>query len=420
MNDDQDLIVIGAGAAGCFSAIQAVSQHSNLRCTVLEATRRPLTKVKVSGGGRCNVTHHCFEPKNLVKSYPRGQRELLGPFHKFQPQDMIQWLKDHGVETVVEADGRMFPASHKSTTIIDLFLKKIDQLGIHLEKGALVQRVEKTPKGWKVFLSQGRELKARYLVIATGGMPQGYKLAFELGHVMVDPMPSLFTFEIENPILKDLSGLSFPAACVDLKIGKKKFQQVGPVLMTHWGLSGPAVLKLSAFAARELFQENYHAPVQVNWLGWKKTKVVETLLQQKKHCSKNMMGKKNPFDVPKRFWFRVLELVDLDPEQLWAQLSTHQVESLSSLLCECQLHIQGKGVFKEEFVTSGGVSCKEVDFRTMESKLHQNLYFCGEILNIDGITGGFNFQNAWTTAWLAAGSIAEKERDLKLKITMVE
>ncbi|SME93617.1 NAD(P)/FAD-dependent oxidoreductase [Pseudobacteriovorax antillogorgiicola] len=409
-----NLIVIGAGAAGVFGAINAKIRNPDLDVVILEGTRRPLNKVKISGGGRCNVTHHCFDPKKLVANYPRGSRELLGPFHRFQPQDTIQWFQDRGVATKVEADGRMFPTTNSSQTIIDCLLGEVKRLNIELRLGAIVKELTRNEQGFVVNLREG-VIRADAVMLATGSAPKGHQIASNLGHQLSDPVPSLFTFNVEDALIDGLAGQSFEAVDVQLKVDgrKKPFLQTGPLLFTHWGLSGPAVLKLSAFAARQLYQSDYKAELKVNFLRLQEDRALEKLMELKKiHLKKQFV--KTPLDsLSKRFWGRLLEVHERDSGTIWNDLDKKTLRRIAQTLTQYSFKVEGKGQFKEEFVTCGGVKLNQVDFRTMESKVCPNLYFGGEILDIDGITGGFNFQNAWTTSWIMAQSFAKATQSAK-------
>lgn len=413
MDKKWDLIVIGGGAAGFFGAIACAEACAGARVLILEATPRVLTKVKISGGGRCNVTHHQFDSKKLVASYPRGQKELIGPFHRFQPQDTIAWFAKHGVTLAPEIDGRMFPSTNTSQTIIDCLENAAQSAGVVVQKNTLVKNISTTTEGFELHTA-AETFYTQHVLLATGSMPYGVQLAANLGHTLVSPVPSLFTFEIQDPLLTELSGISFPLVRVTLKIDgvKKEFAQEGPCLITHWGLSGPAVLKLSAFAARELHQSCYQASIYVNWLFPLKTHdALQTLESAKEHLAKKKVSNANPFTCTQRFWNMVLKKVEIENELLFAAISKKQLQALANELTQSHFLVSGKGVFKEEFVTAGGVSRDALSFQTMESKVCKNLYFAGEVIDIDGITGGFNFQNAWTGAWLAGQDIARKLPD---------
>ncbi len=406
-----DVAVIGGGAAGFFAAIAIAEARAGTRVVILEASPRVLTKVKVSGGGRCNVTHHLFEPKEFIKRYPRGEKELLGPFHRFGAQQTIAWFAAHGVTLKAEADGRMFPDTNSSQTIIDALQEAQRAAGVELRCRTLVQSIARTSEGFRLNLRQDDSLEARYVVLATGSMSQGLELAKSLGHELVAPVPSLFTFEIEESFLKELAGQSFAQINAQLRVGsaKKSWMQSGPALITHWGMSGPAILRLSAFAARELAEQDYKAELTVNWCGESKGDEVRSLLVQSKHDSaKKNMSNEHPFAFSKRFWEALLAYAQIPGDKVWAQLNNKELQALVEALTAMKLSVCGKGVFKEEFVTAGGIQRQDVDFRSMESRLCSGLYFAGEVLDIDGVTGGFNFQNAWTGAWLAGQHLAER------------
>ena len=409
--EEWDLVVIGGGAAGFFGAIACAEASPGARVLILEATTRILTKVKISGGGRCNVTHHQFDPKQLITYYPRGQKELIGPFHRFQPKDTVAWFANHGVELKVEDDGRMFPITNDSQTIIDCLNLAVHESGVVLRKNMLVQNVKPCEIGFEIHVKSVPPLKTRHVLLASGSMPYGVSLAARLGHRLVSPVPSLFTFQIQDPLLEGLSGISFPFVRITLKIegASQEFVQEGPCLITHWGLSGPAVLKLSAFAARELHGCSYKANVLVNWNPpLKMEEALQKLEVCKKQNPKKKMGNENPFHCVRRFWDSILRESGFVEDVLFGEASKKQLQGLAYRMTQTNLFLSGKGLFKEEFVTAGGVAREEIDFRSMESKIHHGLYFAGEAIDVDGITGGFNFQNAWTGAWLAGQAIAAK------------
>jgi predicted Rossmann fold flavoprotein len=397
------IIVIGGGAAGFFGAIICANTYPNVQVTLLEAGREPLTKVRISGGGRCNVTHHCFEPSMLINYYPRGGKALRGAFTRFQPKDTVAWFGTQGVKLKTEADGRMFPVTDDSATIVKCLMETANFAGVKLMTNTVVHSVSQVSDGFEVALKTGNILKCDRILIATGSNPLGYRWAKALGHTIEPPVPSLFTFQINDPRLKDLAGVSVENASVRLLTpDKTKLEQRGPVLITHWGLSGPAVLKLSAWGARVLHDHSYKMSLQINWLPEYNSETLrEYLINIKTEHSKRKVSGFCPFSFPKRLWQSILSYIKIDFETLWAELSKNSLNQLVQELSQSQYQITGKGVFKEEFVTCGGVSLKEIDFQTMESKVCSGLYFAGEILDIDGVTGGFNFQSAWTTAWLA-------------------
>ncbi len=409
--EEWDLVVIGGGAAGFFGAIACAEAHQGAKVLILEATGRVLTKVKISGGGRCNVTHFQYDPKQLVTYYPRGQKELVGPFHRFQPKDTVSWFQEHGVELKVEEDGRMFPITNDSQTIVDCLTSAARESGVLLRKNKLVENIVKVTNGYELFVKSEEPIFAKNILLATGSMPYGVSLAEKLSHKLISPVPSLFTFQIKDPLLDDLPGISFSKVKIILKIEgiSKDFIQEGPCLITHWGLSGPAILKLSAFAARELYQSKYKACIIVNWQGnLKFDSALEILEKCKKNSPKKKITNENPFQCVKRFWDSLLKVSNINEDQIYADVTKKQLIDLANKVTQTKLDVSGKGVFKEEFVTAGGVTRDEIDFRNMESKIHQGLYFAGETVDIDGITGGFNFQNAWTGGWLAGNDIAKK------------
>ncbi|MBC7606235.1 MAG: NAD(P)/FAD-dependent oxidoreductase [Burkholderiales bacterium] len=402
MNQNFDIIIVGGGAAGFFTAINLVEKQPKLKVAILERGKEVLTKVRISGGGRCNVTHACFEPNELVKFYPRGEKELRGPFHQFAARETIEWFAQRGVALKIESDGRMFPVSNASQTIIDCFLAATQKLGIAILTGQSVQSIFKKENFWKIE-TQNENYLAEKLILATGSNPKIWELLQTLGHSVVAPVPSLFTFNTKDSRIKDLPGVS---ALVSVKVKDTKLQATGPLLITHWGMSGPAILKLSAWGARILFEKNYQFTIVVNWLKDTDTADAEQLLKLiKQEQAKKAVSKKSPFDFPNRLWESLVFASGIESEIKWADLSKVQLQNLSNQLTNGSFQVNGKSTFKEEFVTAGGVDLKEINFKTMQSKLHENLYFAGEIVNIDAITGGFNFQNAWTSGFIVAQSI---------------
>ncbi|WP_264532042.1 NAD(P)/FAD-dependent oxidoreductase [Flavobacterium sp. N502540] len=402
MTQNFDIIIVGGGAAGFFTAINIAEKNPKLKIAILERGKEVLSKVRVSGGGRCNVTHACFEPNELVKFYPRGEKELRGPFHQFCSGDTIEWFEKHGVELKIEEDGRMFPVSNSSQTIIDCFLRATEKLGIKVLTGQSVQSIFKKEDCWKID-TQNENFAAEKLVMATGSNPKIWEMLQNQGHAIVSPVPSLFTFNIKDPRIKELPGV---AAQVTVTVKDTKLESTGPLLITHWGMSGPAILKLSAWGARTLFDKNYQFTIFVNWLNDVDTEDAEKILKElKQEHAKKAVSKKSPFDFPNRLWESLVLASGIDTETKWADLSKNQLQQLASQLTKATFQVNGKSTFKEEFVTAGGIDLKEINFKTMESKLHENLYFAGEIVNIDAITGGFNFQNAWTSGFILANGI---------------
>ena len=401
MNQNFDIIIIGGGAAGFFTAINIVEKNPKLKVAILERGSEVLTKVRVSGGGRCNVTHACFEPNELVKFYPRGEKELRGPFHQFCSGDTVEWFSNHGVELKIEDDGRMFPVSNSSQTIIDCFLKATEKLGIKVLTGRSVQSIFKKDNFWKIETPSENYITEK-LILATGSNPKIWEMLQTFGHAIVNPVPSLFTFNIKDSRIKELPGVS---AIVSVKVKDTKLTSTGPLLITHWGMSGPAILKMSAWGARILFEKNYQFTIFVNWLNDIDADDAEKMLKDlKQEHAKKAVSKKSPFDFPNRLWESLVLASNISEETKWADLSKIQLQNLANQLTNSSFQVNGKSTFKEEFVTAGGIDLKEINFKTMESKLHENLYFAGEIVNIDAITGGFNFQNAWTSGFIVASN----------------
>ncbi len=401
------VIIIGGGAAGFFGAINCAMTFPQAQITLLEAGKQFLSKVRISGGGRCNVTHHCFDPAQLVQYYPRGGKALRGAFSRFQPQDTIAWFADRQVALKTEADDRMFPISDDSATIVNCLLETAREYGVHCRAQAPVQTVQKKAAEFLITLKSGETLSGDRLLLATGSNPLGYRWAREFGHQIETPVPSLFTFNLRDPRLEDLAGITVEQVRLSLvSPDRKKLEQTGSLLITHWGISGPAVLKLSAWGARLLHDQHYQMNLVINWLPAHNLETLSALLwTTKQQQERKQILTFSPVDLPKRLWQNLVNFIGIAPKTLWADLSKKHVQALSQALLLGEYQIQGKGVFKEEFVTCGGVHLPEVDFKTMSSKKCSDLYFAGEILDIDGVTGGFNFQSAWTTAWLAGKAI---------------
>lgn len=390
-------VIIGGGAAGIFAAIRCKSQNPQARVLVLEKTNQLLAKVRISGGGRCNVTHACFDPYKLAQSYPRGAKELIGPFHTFQPKDTVAWFEQRDVFLKTENDGRMFPVTDSSETIIECLMNAAQTAGVEIRKQQKIQSIE---PGFRIHLSE-ETLVADTLLLATGSSSWGYEIAAQFGHAITDPVPSLFTFNIPTSPLLDLSGISVPNAILTLK--GTSLKQQGPLLITHWGFSGPAALKLSAWAARQLHDMGYKATLLINWTASLNQEVLyQSLLKQKQeHPLQNL-----PPLVPNNLLLRLLGPQVNTP---MGKLSNQTLALWAAKLHADPYAIDGKTTYKQEFVTAGGVSLKDIDFKTMQSRKTPGLFFAGEILNIDGITGGFNFQNAWTTGWIAGTAMGEKD-----------
>lgn len=401
-----DVIIVGGGASGFFTAINLAEQRPDLRIAILERSNEVLSKVKISGGGRCNVTHACFVPNVLAKYYPRGERELKGPFHTFCTGDVMQWFEDRGVALKIEDDGRIFPESDSSQTIIDCFLEEATQLQIKIIKQTIVQKIEKSENGWMIATSKDT-FSCQQLVMATGSNIKVWDLLKTVGHSIVNPVPSLFTFNIKDERINDLMGVS--AEMVSVKVKDTQLKATGPLLITHWGMSGPAILRLSAWGARELFDKNYQFQLVINWTNdYVFDEVLEELMQQKQQHPKKTIFKHPHYQLTHRLWQQLVKAAGISESTIWADVPKKQLVQLTEQLTQAHFQVNGKSTFKDEFVTAGGIDLKEVNFKTMQSKLHDNLYFTGEILNIDAITGGFNFQNAWTTGFLAAQAIVGK------------
>lgn len=417
-----DVIIVGGGAAGFYAAVQIAELSPDLNIAIFERGKTVLSKVKVSGGGRCNVTHGEFSPKELATNYPRGEKELLGPFHKYAPMDVMSFFEERGVPLKIEEDGRVFPKSDSSQSIIDCLVGEADRLGVHVLKNSSVKDINKTDGGWQV-TTMNKHYQTKKLMLATGSNPKIWKQLENLGHHIVSPVPSLFTFNINDKRIKGIQGIS-TYAIVEV-VSKKTFQTNkqalnlkskvkddtvlyadGPLLITHWGLSGPAILKLSAWGANILHDYKYSFRIKVNWLPDYSTESMEAYLKELKGFeAKKTVMRTNVTELPKRLWKRLVEAANIAPEERWGDINKEQLQGLSEQLTASSFKVEGKSIFKEEFVTAGGVDLKEINFKTFESKLHSNLYFAGEIINVDAITGGFNFQNAWTGAYTAAQAI---------------
>lgn len=401
------VIIIGGGAAGYFTAINAKEKNPELEVIILEKGKDVLQKVKISGGGRCNVTHACFDPKELVEFYPRGAKELLGPFHQFMTGDTFEWFENRGVPLKIEDDHRVFPEANTSQAIIDSFQKAIDKLEIKVFTNHGVSSVTSQENKWIVY-TKDQVFEADKLVIAAGSSKKVWQLCETLGHAIVAPVPSLFTFNINDKRLVDLLGTSVPNATV--KISNTTLEASGPLLITHWGMSGPAVLKLSAFGARILADKNYQYNVEVNWLSRPTAKVLNILLNLKKKEPRKTAILKSPFnEISKRLWERFVVASDITTAQNWADVKNIQLEKLANQLTKGVFNANGRTTFKDEFVTAGGIDLKEINFKRFESKKHKNLFFVGEVLNIDAVTGGFNFQNAWTGGYICANALCDQE-----------
>jgi len=408
-----NIAIIGGGAAGFFAAITCAEANPDCRVTIFERGKSVLEKVRVSGGGRCNVTHACFDARELTRFYPRGSRELLGPFMQFGPEQTVAWFEKRGVRLKTESDGRMFPVTDDSQTIVDCLTRAAHQAGVRvltstrvekIERESLVAHLEGVPPvstRWRI----GSEFFDK-IMLATGSSTTAWEWLRELGHTIVPPVPSLFTFNTKDTKLRDLAGVSVPMA--SLRIPGTKLSAEGPLLVTHWGLSGPAVLRISAWGARDLHAMGYKFILEINFLGEKTPlEAGEILNQIKLESGKKLVASNTPMNLPNRLWQRLVEAAGISTESRWADLSKLQLQALAAQIVSAQFQITGKSTFKEEFVTAGGVSLKELNFKTFESRTCPGLFLAGEVLDIDAITGGFNFQAAWTGGWLAGQAMGE-------------
>ncbi len=422
-----DVLIIGGGAAGFFAAIHIAETNPKLSIAILERGKDVLGKVKVSGGGRCNVTHAEFDPSDLVKNYPRGEKELLGPFHAFSTGDTMAFFEKRGIPLKIEEDGRMFPVSNTSQTIVDCFINESERLGVKVFRHSTVTQLQKI-KGekeraiWEI-TSIKHTYQAQKLLVATGSSPKMWEQLASLGHTITPPVPSLFTFNIKDDRINGIPGVSTeaqievlakrafnPKITIKLKSqapDKVLLESTGPTLVTHWGLSGPAVLKLSAWGANLLNDYGYQFRIRVNWLpDFNKGAVASYLKEIKEVEAKKTVLRTKAVNIPRRLWTNLVRAAGLLETTRWADITKIQLQALADQLTDCEFKVNGKSTFKEEFVTAGGVDLKEINFKTFESRIHQNLYFAGEVINVDAITGGFNFQNAWTGAYMAAIAIA--------------
>jgi predicted Rossmann fold flavoprotein len=412
MNKQQHLIVIGGGAAGIFCAVNAARLNPALKVTLLEKSNKLLSKVKVSGGGRCNVTHACFDIKEMSFNYPRGEHFVRKAFHQFFTTDTSEWFQSRGVKLKTETDGRVFPVTDSSQTIIECLIHEANQYGVEILMNREVKGIRYMAEGkWQITLT-GEILECDFVCVASGGFPKLSQFDWlkGTGHAIVEQVPSLFTFNIPKHPLNELMGVSVPNATV--KIQQTKLKNSGPLLITHWGLSGPCVLKLSSWGARELKKLNYNFTISVNWLGDAKEEETRIKIQETRSASASKkISNTNLFQLPNRLWQFLLLQSEINEDMRWADLPSKAQNKLIQLLVNHELNVTGKTTFKEEFVTAGGIALKEVDANTMQSKLHNGLFFAGEILDVDGITGGFNFQHAWTSGFIAAKGIADITSD---------
>ena len=399
----KDVIVIGGGAAGFFAAINIAEQNPSLRVAILERGKEGLQKVRVSGGGRCNVAHAEFIPQELVLNYPRGEKELLGPFHQFMTGDTIEWFEKRGVPLKIEEDGRMFPQSNSSETIIECFLNEAKKHQVEILYNHALKTISKEDSLWKLETTQG-DFYAEKVVMATGSNPKIWKLLENLGHTIIAPVPSLFTFDIADERIRDIPGVVVHN--VEVKVLGTDLWSEGPLLITHVGMSAPAILKLSAFGAVELAACDYKFKIEVNFMRQSFEDCLEHLKELKLQLAKKTVFKSTQFDLPKRLWQKLVLASSMTQDTRWADINKQQLEDFASQLTQAVFQVNGKSTFKEEFVTAGGVDLKEINFKTFKSKLHKNLFMVGEVINVDAITGGFNFQNAWTGAFIVSKSIS--------------
>lgn len=416
------IVIVGGGAAGFFAACSAAKTNQNASVILLEASRQLLAKVRISGGGRCNVTHALFDTKSFIQNYPRGSKALLGAFSRFQAQDTVKWFAHAGVQLKTEADGRMFPVTDNSETIVDCLIKTALAYNVEIRTGSPVVSVnyreleensqdEEDKSRFEILLKSGEMLRCDKLLLTTGSNPVGYRIAKKFGHQIEPTVPSLFTFNILDKELRELAGVSVNPVQIRLSVsGKPQLEQTGPLLITHWGLSGPAVLKLSAWGARRFHESRYKGTVTINWLpDSNQDQLRKELIVVRQEFGKRAIALHRGIKLPHRLWQYLISRAGIDKDTRWAELTKQAFNKLVQELNQGQYSISGKGVFKDEFVTCGGIKLKEVNFKTMESRLVKGLYFAGEILDIDGVTGGFNFQSAWTTAYLAGLAMGGEE-----------
>ena len=424
-----DVLIVGGGASGFYAAINIAEANSNLKIAILERGKVVLQKVKISGGGRCNVTNAEPDPKELVKNYPRGEKELLGPLYTYNNQDTIQFFETRGVPLKTEADGRVFPVSDSSQTIIDCLLNETGRLGIKVFRECSVTQIEPISSddhgtSWKITTSNN-QYQCKKVLLATGSNPKIWKLIESLGHKIIPPVPSLFTFNIKDERISDIQGVSTNAKVdvlpkdtlapeITLQTKSKKAEKPllsaeGPILVTHWGLSGPVILKLSAWGAIVLNDLKYKFPISINWLPEHHQESVLSILMEIKGIeAKKTVLRTKAVEIPKRLWANLVKASGITQDEKWADVTKEKLHNLASQLTNGRFMVEGKSTFKEEFVTAGGIDLREINFKTFESKIHKNLFFAGEVINVDAITGGFNFQNAWTGGYIAAQGITNK------------
>ena len=403
----QRLIVIGGGAAGFFCAVNAAQMNPLLDVLIVEKTSKLLSKVKISGGGRCNVTHACYSMADMVKKYPRGGSFLKKAFPHFFTTDTISWFKARGIELKTEADGRMFPVSNDSQTIVDCLMQEVNKYGVQIMMNREVKALNKINDRWQLLFSNETSMEADFICVASGGYPKSAQFEWlqRLGHQIATPVPSLFTFNMQSNPITALMGVTVDNVAV--KVMGAKLNEQGPLLITHWGMSGPAILKLSAWGARQFATDNYKFTVLLNWVPTFNELTLKNKIQEIRFdIAAQKMTNRNPFGLPQRLWHYLLQQSAIPEEMRWADLPAKEQNKLVKNLCAQEFEVNGKTTFKEEFVTAGGVVLTEIDYNTMESKIAPNIFFCGEVTDTDGVTGGFNFQNAWTTGFIAAKAIA--------------
>ncbi len=391
------VVIIGGGAAGFFCAANLDGNMYDI--TILEQNSEVLQKVRVSGGGRCNVTHGCFDLKELVKFYPRGNKELISVFTKFQPGDTMDWFESRGVNLKIEDDGRIFPDSDSSQSVINILLKEAACNQVEIRTKCTVKQIERTENRYRITAAK-EHFDADIVIFTTGSSTKSLSILENLGHSLVAPVPSLFTFNISDELISDLPGTVFEYA--EVSIASLKTEESGPLLITHWGLSGPAILKISAWKARELHELDYHFELMVNFIGKTIYEAEELLQEYRQNNPKRSISQAKIFDVTGRFWKKLLAVSAVDPQKQLSQLSKKEISAILQNLCQKTFEVTGKSTFKDEFVTAGGVALKEIDFKNMASKKLPDFYIAGEVLNIDAVTGGFNFQACWSEAWLIA------------------
>lgn len=400
----KDVIIIGGGAAGFFAAINIALNNSKLKILILERGKQGLQKVKISGGGRCNVTHAEFIPSDLCSNYPRGNKELLGPFHNFMTTDTIKWFEERGVKMKTEKDGRIFPISNNSQTIIDCFLNEVKANKIEVLYNHSVKTLEKNNESW-ILNTKEKKFNTKKVLVATGSSRVMWNMLQNLNHTIVEPVASLYSFNIDDKRIISIPGITI--SDVEVKVLNSKISSEGPLLITHKGLSGPSILKLSAFGALEFASMGYKFSISINFLRISYLECLEKLKTFKNNFNKKKMIKFSPLGIPLRLWKELVTYSKIEEEMSWSELNNNQLKSLSTQLTSSVFNVSGKSTFKDEFVTAGGINLKEINFKTFESKIHKNLFFAGEILNIDAVTGGFNFQNAWTGGYIASKSISQ-------------